>query len=231
MTGTEQANTLDTEMNRTRDEIARRTSAVMPLDKGGTGAKTAATARANLGAAASSEVVRLGAAGNQISLRWQDGRIKIRVDSSEVGDVAVTGDIVGKASAAEVAGLYAGQLSPAIFNRGTAGSWRSLAVQADGTLAHTASARRFKQDIRPLEVTDEQVRALNLVTFTMRATGYEDFGLVAEDLESAGLSDFVFYDDGGELLGVHYERVALAMLPVVQRLIDRVEALEARDDA
>ncbi len=52
--GTAQANTIDTEINRSRDYIAQRTSAVTPITKGGTGATTAAAARTNLGCAAAS---------------------------------------------------------------------------------------------------------------------------------------------------------------------------------
>lgn len=52
--GTAQANTIDTEINRSRDYIAQRTSAVTPITKGGTGATTAAAARTNLGCAATS---------------------------------------------------------------------------------------------------------------------------------------------------------------------------------
>ena len=53
MTGNEQANTLDTEINFTRDEIARRgRRAVTPVTEGGTGATTTAAARAALGAQA-----------------------------------------------------------------------------------------------------------------------------------------------------------------------------------
>lgn len=52
MTGTELANTLDTEVNLTRDYIAQRTSAVTPIAKGGTGATSASAARTALGLSA-----------------------------------------------------------------------------------------------------------------------------------------------------------------------------------
>jgi hypothetical protein len=46
--GSEQADDIDLEINRTRDYIAQRTSAVQPVASGGTGATDAAGARANL---------------------------------------------------------------------------------------------------------------------------------------------------------------------------------------
>lgn len=51
---TTQAKDIDTEINRTRDYVAQRTSAVTPVNRGGTGAQNAATARTNLGAAPTS---------------------------------------------------------------------------------------------------------------------------------------------------------------------------------
>ncbi|MDZ5145330.1 hypothetical protein [Microbacterium testaceum] len=49
VSGSALLNTIDTEVNKTRDYIAQRTSAVTPLNKGGTGATTAAAARTALG--------------------------------------------------------------------------------------------------------------------------------------------------------------------------------------
>lgn len=227
MTGNEPARTLDEEMNLTRDYIARRTNAVTPVNKGGTGAQTADAARVNLGLGPLATAPRLdviinNGGPNQLQARWEANKVIVRVDNTDVawlsGDPSALLDLIRN-----------GYLSSAIYNRGSAGQWRSLAVQADGTLAHTASAARFKENVTPLEVTDEQVRAFELVEFDWIESGYRDVGLIADAVEAAGLGAFVFHDDDGEVLGIHYERVALALLPVVQRLISRVEALEARD--
>lgn len=238
MTGNEPANTLDTEVNKTRDYIAQRTNAVQPLAKGGTGGTTAAAARANLNVAAANEVVKLGATGNQITLRWENGRIRMRVDSTEVGDVANTGDISGlssqlaaKANASQLNSLYEGNLSPNIYSRGTSGSWRSMAIQSNGVLAQTASAARYKKNIKALPVTDEQIKALRLVEFDWRSDGVHDVGVIADEVKAAGLDEFVFHNDDGQIQGVHYERLAMALIPVVQRLLTRVEALEVKDAA
>lgn len=62
-----------------------------------------------------------------------------------------------------------------------------------------------------------------------------EVGLIAEQVLAAGLGWAVVYDEDGEVEGLHYERVALALIPAVQRLIaDRdqartyLEALAAR---
>lgn len=222
--GSEPANTIDEEINRTRDLIAQRTSEVTPISKGGTDAKDAATARVNLGIGEAaglrySDVV-LGNGANQLQARWEGNKIVMRVDQTDVAWLS------GDTSAA--AGVYEGNLSPAIYNRGTAGQWRALGVQANGVLAHTASAARFKENIAALEVTDEQVQALQLVEFDWIESGYRDVGLIADTVADAGLDPFVFHDDDGEVLGIHYDRVSLSLLPVVQRLLRRVADLEER---
>lgn len=126
-----------------------------------------------------------------------------------------------------VSGVYGGSLSPAIFDRGTSGQWRSLAVQQNGVLAQTASARRFKENIEPLDVTDEQLAGIRTVTFDWIESGDHDFGVIADEVADAGLEHFVTRTEDGEIQGVHYERLALALLPVVQRLVNRVTELEA----
>ena len=55
-----------------------------------------------------------------------------------------------------------------------------------------------------------------------------DIGLVAEDLEDAGVGEFVQYDSFGQTQGVAYDRIAAALIPIVRELRDRIEALEAR---
>ena len=51
-------------------------------------------------------------------------------------------------------------------------------------------------------------------------------GLVAEEVEEAGLSEFCSYDESGNLVGVMYDRVALLLIPLVRDLTARLNALE-----
>ena len=224
MTGNEQANTLDTEINFTRDEIARRgRRAVTPVTEGGTGATTTADARAALGAQAALGYTPARVDGpNMARFQWDGGpgRMLIYVDSTLLGQIALTSDL---------GSLYEGNLSPNIYNRATSGSWRSLAVQSNGVLAQTASARRFKENIAPLDVTDEQLAALQFVTFDWIADGTGDVGVIADDVEKV-LPWAVFHDDDGDILGVHYDRLSLALLPALQRLLTRAADAEQRHD-
>lgn len=227
MTGNEQANTLDTEINLTRDEIARRgRRAVTPITEGGTGATTASGACTALGAQPVIGYTPARVDGpNMARFRWDGGpgRMLMYVDATLLGQIALTSDL----PVVNTSGLYEGNLSPNIYNRATSGAWRSLAVQANGVLAQTASARRFKENITPLDVTDEQIEALQFVTFDWIADGTGDVGVIADDVEKV-LPWAVFHDDDGAVLGVHYDRITLALLPALQRLLARVDALEDR---
>lgn len=52
-------------------------------------------------------------------------------------------------------------------------------------------------------------------------------GLVAEDLDRAGLGFFCEYDDDGNLTGVDYPRLSVAALRLAQKAMDEVDELKA----
>lgn len=51
-------------------------------------------------------------------------------------------------------------------------------------------------------------------------------GLLAEDLDNAGLGFFCEYDDDGNLSGVDYSRLSVAVLRLVQKAMDEVDELK-----
>ncbi|MDN5606296.1 MAG: hypothetical protein L0G59_12915, partial [Kocuria sp.] len=53
-------------------------------------------------------------------------------------------------------------------------------------------------------------------------------GVIAEDFDEAGLEVFVRYDDNGEPQSVAYDRIGPALIPIIRRLRDRVDALETK---
>src|SRR5690606_33523881 len=56
-------------------------------------------------------------------------------------------------------------------------------------------------------------------------------GLVAEEVEAAGLSAYVNYDADGKVIGLAYDRLWTLLVPLVKRQRDKIDALEARLDA
>lgn len=208
--GSTPANTIHTEINKTRDYIAQKTNAVTPISAGGTGGKTAIQAAENLSVYQKSVV--------DAAFAQRDAAIETAGSGprsiESITNLRPTLD-----------GLSLGNLNPAIYNRGTSTQWRSLAIQSNGVLAQTASARRFKQDVEALDITDEQVAALEPVSFAWKADGSTDLGLIADDVEAI-LPGFVFHDEDGQILGIRYELLAVALIPTVQRLLQRVQQLE-----
>ena len=52
------------------------------------------------------------------------------------------------------------------------------------------------------------------------------FGMIADDLDEAGLDLLVRKSPDGELSGINYDRIAPALIPVIKNLKERIEALE-----
>ena len=128
---------------------------------------------------------------------------------------------------------------------GVAGSnLANLQIEADGNLCTTTSIRAAKTNISPLADTS-WLFDLNPVTFNWRtktenedgtftwgeeADGGIQYGLIAEEVEAVK-DDFCYYDNDGELSGVHYDRLVAPLLKVVQQQKEEIEALKARLDA
>jgi hypothetical protein len=105
-------------------------------------------------------------------------------------------------------------------------------INSDGRLGISPSSRRFKKEIKAWSPDKQAVLAMQLVTFRYKAAVYGngngpvEVGVIAEDLIALGLDWLVFFDTDGQPEGVHYERIALALLPVIQDHESRLSALE-----
>lgn len=214
MTGNEPANTLDTEINLTRDYIAQRTNTVTPITKGGTGATTAAAARANLGAAATGH----------------------KHSKADVTDLQTDLNYLAssKAAIADVEFVQAGNMSTEVYNRTLSGSYHVCYVGADGKLGWVPSSREVKQNIETAAMDLRAVLAMEVVTFRYKIDpeGSPQYGLIAEDLHDLGLTWLVDYGPEGDTpQGVRYDLLALALLPALQDTRARVDALTARIEA
>lgn len=130
-------------------------------------------------------------------------------------------------------GLY----SPAVYTRSvTYGNYRAVWVNADGTLGQTASSQTVKQDITPADIPADAILGAEVVNFryidAVEALGEDapiEIGVIAEQLlEVPGLEKFVYHDEDGKPAGVHYERLAVAVIPQLQAQAARLDELEAR---
>lgn len=112
-----------------------------------------------------------------------------------------------------------------------------------GELGHVPSSLRYKTCVKPAVLDLDAVLGLDLKTFkykqAIEAYGSveaapTELGLIAEEVDEAGLGFLVYRGENGEVDGVAYERLALPLLAIVQhqqRQIDdqaqRLSTLEA----
>lgn len=110
-----------------------------------------------------------------------------------------------------------------------------IGTSSPGAIQRSTSSRRYKTDIRDYHVAPRTVLDLQPRTWRDRAeveanpdTDRWHVGLIAEEVEQAGLSAFVNYDHEGRPDYISYDRLCVALLEVVKDQDRRLEALEAR---
>lgn len=146
-------------------------------------------------------------------------------------------DLSNYPTRADLSYVQDGNFTSAIYNRTLSGSYRVMYIGADGKAGWVPSSRRYKKNIKPSAVDPDAVLAMQLVTFLYKVEidtdriGELQHGLIAEDLDALGLDWLVDYGEDGQPEGVRYDRIALALLPVIQRQEQRIAAIEAHLDA
>ncbi|WP_421428523.1 gp58-like family protein [Lactiplantibacillus plantarum] len=110
----------------------------------------------------------------------------------------------------------------------------------DGALIRSTSAAKYKTDIvrtfetemgnKLLEVPVAHWKDKEEVLAKTRDSNAKDpetyFGMIADDLDDAGLNELVEYDDKGRVNGIQYDRVALSLIPLIRNYRDRIAELE-----
>ena len=136
-----------------------------------------------------------------------------------------------------------------------AGEYAHL-VRSNGVISWLRSSRRYKIAEEPIESTvesfEDKLLSVDPKTWYPKqvAEKYADYltattngdepdqeidkigrvkrlaGLMAEDLDEAGLGIFVTYDDEGNPDAVMYDGIAPALIPIIRRMRDRIDQLE-----
>ena len=101
----------------------------------------------------------------------------------------------------------------------------------DGRLGHTAvvSSRRYKEDIKPLDMNSQALYALKPVSFRLKKeydfTQTLGFGLIAEDVEKVN-PDLVYRNNKNQVESVRYEMVNAMLLNEFLKEHRKVEQME-----
>lgn len=114
-------------------------------------------------------------------------------------------------------------------------------VADDGAIIRASSASKYKTNIERSFETDMGERILEVPmahwfdkaevrkkTLDPKAPDPRRyFGMIADDLDDAGLTELVEYSGEGEVEGIMYDRVALTIIPIVRNYRDRITKLES----
>jgi hypothetical protein len=111
---------------------------------------------------------------------------------------------------------------------------RAMFVNSGGLYGIGASSRRFKENIVDADIDTDAVLDIRVRKFNYKKSFDEsmpeDIGVIAEELEDLGLIDFIYYDSEGIPDGVAYEKLALALIPVLKKQQAQIDSVVARLD-
>jgi hypothetical protein len=218
--GSVAANTIDTELNRTRDYIADRTNAVTPVAKGGTGSSTAAGARTNLGVPAIAHDHTINDIYTADGTTPYGPALQAALDNETA--LRISGDSVAVQKGGDT---MTGHLFLPNSYAATSG-WTAAYINGDGRVSRGASSERYKKYISEQDALELGDIWEPLNRFQMKGgDGRWTYGHIAERLaENPDTERFVMYDDEGRPDSIDYIPLLLAK---VEQLAARVAELEA----
>lgn len=241
-------------INKTRDMIAQRTSTVLPVASGGTGATTVSGAQSALDLEPAAEatvepgkLARFDGFGRLVTATPTSSSHVVRKDYMEAWGYSRTLiDAAFESRDSDISDVEDGQMSTSVYNRDLGGvtrraTWTSYA----GQLGYASSLREHKQDITPAGLAREVLTAIPIVQYRYKAQVAlqqqdpehhvaVEIGTLADDLHALGLWQFVTYDGHGEDAapqGVHYELLGLAAIALGQILADELDTVRERLDS
>ena len=116
--------------------------------------------------------------------------------------------------------------------RPSAASVTALGVDSNGIVRESSSSRRFKENITSYEKGLADVANLNPVTFNyIGEEGTTLAGLIAEEVDEAGLGEYVVREEDGAPKAINYGHMMALMTNAIKELKAENDALKARLDA
>ena len=133
-------------------------------------------------------------------------------------------NVSGNVTAGGTGTFTAGVNSTGVYgNLVSSGAYKVQYINVSGAMGYVPSSGRYKQDVATAPSAAEAMLAMRIVTFryiqAVAELGDEaaiEWGVIAEEMHDLGLTWLVDYDADGAPEGVKYERLVLAVIPVVQ---------------
>jgi len=111
----------------------------------------------------------------------------------------------------------------------TSGSAANVVLDANGGLLRSTSSLRYKTNVENATHGLAEVMELRSVTYNAVNDGDIVFGgLIAEEVDAAGLSEFVQYDHEGKPDAIHYGNMVSLLIKAIQEQQEQIETLKAR---
>ena len=108
------------------------------------------------------------------------------------------------------------------------GTQPALGVSSGGFIQQVASSIRFKKNVQDYGRGIADIMAMRPVTFEHITDDVTHAGFIAEEVEAAGLTEYVFYEeDGTTPKSLNYANMVALMAKGIQELTARIEQLEA----
>jgi hypothetical protein len=118
--------------------------------------------------------------------------------------------------------------SPATYNA-TSATAANVTIDSSGYLYRSTSALKYKRDIRALESID--VSKFHPVRYKSKCDGddptKDHFGLIADEVDAAGIKELVTYGADGEVEGFQYERLTVVLVKAIQEQQAMINELKA----
>lgn len=120
----------------------------------------------------------------------------------------------------------------------TVGPWRAAWVLHDGTIGTAQSIRAVKTNVCDADefIPVDALRQVKWQIFMMKDDVNQRLddaqpmvGMIANDLDDAGLGFFCEYDEDCNLVGINYPMLGVAALRLAQAAMDEVDRLKAND--
>jgi hypothetical protein len=120
------------------------------------------------------------------------------------------------------------------FSNQVGGGARDLFITSAGNLGTTLSSIRIKEDIEDIHLPVDAIFSIQPKSFKFKVD-IEEFGkenaptsvgFIAEEMHNAGLTDFIYYDEDGQVDGISYTRYVVALQAAIKNLNNRLKTLE-----
>lgn len=177
--------------------------------------------------------------------RWTNAQVTAEVNSRIAASYAAGITVPGASSFGSTLGVASALYVPNAYNTDITWTRRTAWWGNDGRAGYASSSRRKKTAIRAadesqllalldVEPKTFRYRAEILRRTALRINAGEDYvpavelGLIAEELDEAGLGFFVYHDEHGQAEGIEYGMLTVALLAIARR--QRDELAEVRRD-